>query len=248
MGNLSRQTWTLWKKNVRIMVLRYSFSTFFRATLLPIIFIGFISYARNLFVPPAIYGIGTVEHIKDLQTAVLAHPEQRLVFVSNETGGEVDRLISGIANPIRQAGGNVVVLRDSGLPLKLECKQTPRGYSPCFAAVVFNQSPKNSTTGLWNYTLRGASSFNGGRVNVDDHDNDVQQYEPTPYRCYAIEADFFLFFSFLSFDCRYLLPLQFAVDKAIANSARPGSGNVTVGEFMYTSKTQKEREELIRRR
>lgn len=206
MGKLGRQISTLWRKNARITILRYPLSTFVRASLLPIIFIGFISYSRNLLVPPAQYGIGTPGHIKDLQETVRAHPEQRLVFVNNVTGGglEAQQVIDSIANPIRQAGGNVVYLTDYGEQLKRECKQTFTGYSPCFAAVVFYDSPKNSTTGFWNYTLRGASSYSNGRINVKHRDNDVQEYANLHYR-YLLEAHFFCLTTGTSCHCNSLL-------------------------------------------
>jgi len=44
------------------------------------------------------------------------------------------------------------------------------------------------------------------------------------------------------------MPLQFAIDKAIANQARQGSGDVVVDEYVYTSLSQKEREDKIRER
>ncbi|CUS09342.1 unnamed protein product [Tuber aestivum] len=219
MGNLGRQTWTLWKKNVRIVLLRHFFSAFFRATLLPVIFIGFISFARNLFVPPATYGIGTPAHVKDLQRELLAHSDKKLAFVHNNLGSEVRDLIDGIANPLTAAGIEVVIL-ERNEDLRVECKQTLRGSSPCFSAAVFDDSPASSDNGVWNYTLRADSSIRGGRVNVKDHDNDVQTF---------------------------LMPLQFAIDRAIANRASRGSGDVVVDEYMYTSLSEKEREDKIRR-
>lgn len=45
----------------------------------------------------------------------------------------------------------------------------------------------------------------------------------------------------------FLLPLQFAIDKAIANQARAGSADgVVIDEYMYTDLSQKELEEEIR--
>ncbi|RPB01721.1 P-loop containing nucleoside triphosphate hydrolase protein [Choiromyces venosus 120613-1] len=219
MGNLGRQTRTLLKKNVRVILLRHPVSTIFRATFLPIFFIGFISYAKNLFVPPAIYGIGTPAHVKDLQRELLAHSDKKLAFVHNNLGSEVRDLIDGIANPLIAAGGKVVILEKKE-ELQIECKQTLRGSSPCFSAAVFNDSPTRSGNGVWNYTLRGDSSLGGGKVNVENHDNDVQTF---------------------------LMPLQFAIDKAIANRASKGSGDVVVDEYMFTSLSQEEREDRIRR-
>ncbi|KAG0125716.1 hypothetical protein HOY82DRAFT_672957 [Tuber indicum] len=219
MGNLGRQTWALWKKNVRIVLLRHPLATIFRSGVLPILFIGFISYARNLFVPPATYGVGTPAHVKDLQRELLAHSDKKLAFVHNNLGSEVRDLIDGIASPLIAAGIQVAIL-EKNEDLRIECKQTLRGSSPCFSAAVFDDSPASSDNGVWNYTLRGDSSLDGNKINVKDHDNDVQTF---------------------------LMPLQYAIDRAIAGRARQGSGDVVVDEYMYTSLSQKEREDKIRR-
>lgn len=173
MAALSRQIFTLHKKTLRINLCRRWFSTFFRAFLLPVIFISFIAYARNLFVQPAKYGVGTAAPIKDLAKSLADHQGLRLVFVTNNLGGDVQELVDGLANPLKAAGRNVVILSDPVRGLQTECKQSLRGASECFAAAVFYGSP-GTTGGVWNYTLRGDSSFGYGRIDVDDHDNDSQ--------------------------------------------------------------------------
>jgi len=188
MGNLGRQTWALWRKNVRIIFLRHTLSTIFRATLLPVIFIGFISYARNLLVPPANYGIGTPAHVKDLQRELLAHPDKKLAFVHNNLGSDVRDLIDRIANPLIAAGIHVAIL-EKNQDLQVECKQTLRGSSPCFSAAVFDGSPASTNNGVWNYTLRGDSSLRGDRVNVKNHNHDAETYD-----CHLPSTgDFFIF-------------------------------------------------------
>ncbi|KAH0613686.1 uncharacterized protein H6S33_005572 [Morchella sextelata] len=215
---LGRQVFTLHKKTLRITLLRRWFSTFFRAFLLPVIFTAFISYARNLFIPPATYGVGTPAHVRDLSNALSAHPDLKLVFVTNDLGGEVQDLVDGLLTPLRSAGRNVVTISDPLRGLQQECKQSLRGSSDCFAAVVFNGSPERG--GIWNYTLRGDSSFDYGRINTENHDNPAQEF---------------------------LLPLQLALDKAIASRANSGSAdNVQIDEYMYTDMTSEERDEQIR--
>lgn len=215
---LGRQVLTLHKKTLRITLLRRGSPTLFRAFILPVIFTAFISYARNLFIPPAKYGIGTPAYVRDLADSLSAHPDLKLVFVTNDLGGEVQDLINGLVTPLRDAGGNVVTISDPVRGLQQECKQSLRGSSDCFAAVVFNGSPAQG--GIWNYTLRGDSSFDYGRINTDDHDNPAQEF---------------------------LLPLQLALDKAIANHANSGSAdNTQISEYMYTDMTSDERDEQIR--
>lgn len=122
---------------------------------------------------PATFGIGTATSIKDLSGTLAAHGNLKLVFVANNLGGEVQELVDGLAGSLRAAGGSVVILQDPLVELQNECKQSIRGSSSCFAAVVFNGSP-GTTNGLWNYTLRGDSSYGFGNINVDNNDDDVQ--------------------------------------------------------------------------
>lgn len=173
MGALARQTWTLHKKNIRITVIRHWFSTFLRAFLLPVIFVGFIAYSRNLLASPVNYGIGSAAPVKDLSSTLAAHGDRKLVFVASNLGGEVQELVDELSGSLRAAGGNVVILQDPVVELQNECKQSIRGSSNCFAAVVFRGSPGTTNT-LWNYTLRGDSSYYSSTVRVNKHDTDVQ--------------------------------------------------------------------------
>lgn len=47
----TRQTWTLVWKNIVVVLFRHAFSTPLRAFLLPVIFTGFLAYARNVGFP-----------------------------------------------------------------------------------------------------------------------------------------------------------------------------------------------------
>lgn len=173
MGALARQTWTLHKKNIRITVFRHWFGTFFRAFLLPVIFVGFIAYSRNLLVSPATFGVGSAAPVKDLSATLAAHGDRKLVFVASNLGGEVQELVDELAGSLRAAGGNVIVVQDPVLELQNECVESLRGSSGCFAAVVFRGSP-GTTNSVWNYTLKGDSAYKAGTINVDKHNSDTQ--------------------------------------------------------------------------
>lgn len=177
MGALARQTWTLHKKNLRIIALRHWFSTFLRCLLFPIIFVSFISFSRNLLKAPSNYGVGTPAPVKDLSSTLAAQNNQKLVFVTNNLGGEVQELVDELAGSLRAAGGNVVILQDPNRELEGECRQSIRGSSDCFAAVVFNGSP--GTTGHpWSYMLRGDSSYKIRNIYVDRNDDDLNTWAP----------------------------------------------------------------------
>jgi ATP-binding cassette subfamily A (ABC1) protein 3 len=168
-----RQTWALVRKNLIINLKRHRISTIIRAGLLPIIYVAFISYARNLFLPPANYGIGTAKPVKALTNVFADHSDKKMVFVNSGLGGEVNDVISTLQDQLKGIG-TVKVLQHE-VDLRTECKQSLRGVSMCFAAVVFVSSPNTGNNNQWNYTLRGDSAISSGKLDVDRHDNDVQE-------------------------------------------------------------------------
>jgi ATP-binding cassette subfamily A (ABC1) protein 3 len=65
-----RQTWTLSNKTIKIALGRHTFSTLFRAFLLPVVYIVFLSYARNnlVFVNSG-YSGGNIDKVIDIVAA-----------------------------------------------------------------------------------------------------------------------------------------------------------------------------------
>ncbi|KAK0709437.1 hypothetical protein B0T26DRAFT_652353 [Lasiosphaeria miniovina] len=214
------QTWTLTRKNVLIVLGRHSFATVVRAFLLPILLTSFLSFARNLFVPPAIYGIASPHAVRSLASALNAAGgtgRDTVVFVDNGfTGGDIGRVITGLSKAVTDAGWRPVVLRSEN-QLPAICRATLRGVTPCFGAVVFASSPTEGAGAMWNYTLRADGALGAGRVNINRDDNDSELY---------------------------MLPLQKAVDAAIsANSSTPLG---QTDEYPFTSLTQEERDDRVR--
>lgn len=215
------QTWTLTRKNILISLNRHAFSTIVRAFLLPIAFTIFLSYARNLFVPPSNYGIGSAHPIRSLAEGLEAAEgtKRTLAFVNNGlAGGDIDRVIDTVA--ASAAGAQISRLTEESELLDV-CRSSLRGSTACYGAVVFESSPTEGSGGIWNYTLRVDGAF-GTKIFVNEDTNDVEVY---------------------------LLPLQRAVDYAIASanttidqSAVPS----TVSEYIFTSKSQAERNTAIR--
>lgn len=115
-----------------------------------------------------------------------------------------------------QLKGNGIIKVLSGEDaLKKECKQSLRGVSPCFAAVAFQKTPDNGPK--WNYTLNTESSI-ADQLDVDNHNNGIQQY---------------------------VLPVQKAVDSAIAKLEGYSGPDIGVSEYMYTDMTDKEYQDSI---
>ncbi|KAH6702826.1 hypothetical protein BKA61DRAFT_619634 [Leptodontidium sp. MPI-SDFR-AT-0119] len=220
---LLKQTWTLTRKNLLIAFNRHAFSTSIRAFLLPVAFMIFLSYARNIFVPPSNYGIGSSRPIRTLAEGIGAAGAGRetLAFVnSGLEGGDIDRVIDSLAETASAAGAKVARL-STGSELLDTCRSSLRGATTCYGAIVFQSSPSEGNGGLWNYTLRADGAF-GERIYVERTTNDAQIY---------------------------LLPLQRAVDYAIASlntTIDQASLPQTVLEYPYTSISQKQRETNIR--
>lgn len=180
----------------------------------------FISYAKNFFVPPSNFGIGSSTPLRSLTNALSAGDSTRntVAFVTNgHTGGQIETVINRLSDPIRSAGKTVQVVT-SDTELLTVCRSSLRGVSPCFAGASFHASPNEGPGGIWNYTLRADGSL-GIEVFVDRNNNDAQVY---------------------------VLPLQHAIDSVIA-SLNGTTLPAEINEYPFTSQTQQERADNIRR-
>ena len=204
----ARQTWTLTRKTLTIVVRRHWFGTLLRAILLPIIFEFFISYAKNLFVPPSEFGIAAPTPIRSFTNALHAADPTRhtVAFVHNgHTGGAIESVINDLSDTAKTAGKDVQILA-SDTDLLTVCRSSLRGTTACYGAVSFVASPEEGSGGRWNYTLRADGEL-GTKIYVNQNDNDAELY---------------------------VLPFQRAVDLAIVqrdNSSLPD----TVNQYPFTS-------------
>jgi ABC-type multidrug transport system ATPase subunit len=227
---LLRQTWTLTLKNWLIVLGRHSVATVVRAFVLPIILTAFLSFARNLFVPSARFGISPAHPVRSLASGLgvaAGSGRENVVFVNNGfTGGEIERVIGDLAAAVGDAGMNATVL-ESEDDVPFICRASLRGVTPCYGAVIFRGSPSEGGGGLWNYTLRADASLGAGRIDAEIDTNDAQVY---------------------------LLPMQHAVDSAISRQDNDGGadGNgmtplpAAMDEYPFTSLTTEERADRVR--
>ncbi|KAK4220013.1 hypothetical protein QBC37DRAFT_76201 [Rhypophila decipiens] len=220
-----RQTWTLVTKNLLITLGRHGLATVIRAFVLPILITALLSFAKFLFVPPALYGISPVHPLRSLADGLAASSgtgRDTVVFVNPNgyKGGAIERVIGDLVVVVNGVDGKTARVIEDERELGRICKATLRGVTTCYGAVVFQGSPEEGDGGYWNYTLRTDSALGLGRVNVEKDTNDGQVY---------------------------ILPLQHAVDEAIS---REGDGMAElpseVDQYPYTYYTQEERLELIR--
>ncbi|KAL8757044.1 MAG: hypothetical protein Q9184_004312 [Pyrenodesmia sp. 2 TL-2023] len=220
-----RQVLTLIWKNILIVLFRHAFSTPLRCFALPVIYIIFLAYARNLFIPPSRFGIADPTPVRSLAEGLAASGGGRdtVVLVHNGfTGGNIERVISEVADTVR-AQDKIVQIAANEDDLLTICRNSLRGVSHCYGAAVFYSSPTEGPGGMWNYSLRADGGL-GIKIDTTNANNDAEVYP---------------------------LPLQHTIDFTIASqnttidqSALPAQ----VFEYPFTSKTQEQRNDDIRTR
>jgi ATP-binding cassette subfamily A (ABC1) protein 3 len=179
----------------------------------------FITYAKNFFIPPSEFGIGSPNPIRPFSNALNAASggRDKVIFVNNGyTGGEIETVITQLSDQVRSAGLQAITLQQE-VDLLTTCQSSLRGASTCFGAVTFHSSPNEGSGGGWNYTLRADGAL-GGQIYVGQNDNDIEIY---------------------------VLPFQRAIDQTIL-TASGGQNYPQTNEFPFTERTQKERDERIR--
>jgi hypothetical protein len=163
-----RQTRVLAQKDLKIVAFRRWLTTFLRALALPIAYIIFIAYARNFFLPPSKYGIGTPRPILDLTTEVFNGTtnlggRNRVIFINNgHENGEIEAVIDRLSSPLRSIGVDVRVLPNDDDLLNV-CQSSLIGFSKCYASASFTSSPTEGGPGGWAYEAR----IDAGRAYTD---------------------------------------------------------------------------------
>jgi len=174
----------------------------------------FISYAKNFFVPPAEFGVGSATPVRSLMNALqnAGGGHNTVAFVDNGfTGGDIGNIIQQLSSVVTSAGMRPVVVADETALLSV-CRSTLRGSTACYGAANFHSSPTQGTGGIWNYTLHADGSL-GSKTFVNQKNNDQELY---------------------------ILPFQHAIDSYIGQSEGLTLPN-NVEEFLYTTETNAQR-------
>lgn len=216
--SLFDKTITLTHKNLLVAFKRHFFPTIISALVLPVAFSIFLAYAKSLLVPSTKFGIGITSPVRSLFNALADTTSGRdtVVFAnSGFKGGDIDYVIQVVVAPIKSTNKNIVLLsQESQLPEV--CCSSLRGISGCYGAVVFWSSPTEGLGGMWHYTIRFDGAL-GVSLDVERTDNDAAIYP---------------------------IPLQQAVDFAIAETTTAGGGTTIpspILSYPYTSLTAEER-------
>jgi ATP-binding cassette subfamily A (ABC1) protein 3 len=210
-----KQIGALVRKDLALVLNRRSrFFTLWRALWIPIIFATYMSFILRVYWPKETYGIGSPTPIQTLKDAMNTATGGRntLVFVNSiNSGGDIDKVIQLIAEPV-QAAGKTVKIFNNYTNLVETCRSTLQGTTKCYGAVVFNSSPKEGPDGIWNYTLKADATF-GTNIYVQKTNNDAEIYQ---------------------------LPLQRAVDMAITAVNSTGTSTplpTQVDEYRMSSRS-----------
>lgn len=232
-----RQIGTLVHKNFLIL-LRHPFTFAFNPFILPIVLAVFFGVTQNLLRPPVTYGVGEPAPIRSLPQALEeSGSRNRIVFInSGFDDGPIDRVIDILATDAESVDRIEVLRRTSERDLNVDCEPGQRAVTDCFGAVVFHSSPSEGEDGIWRYTLFHDGAITGFRIDVESNRNDMD---------------------------RFLLPLQTAVDAAIANVTsaasapdtdedassafpQPTTLPATIDRYPFTTKTDEEYQEDVR--
>lgn len=179
----------------------------------------FISYAKNFFVPPSVFGIGTPMPVRSLAQGLqdASGGRDTVVFINNGfTDGPIGNVIDQLSMTVRDAGRKVQVL-ESNDTLPVICPSSLRGASQCYGAAEFIASPNQGQGGSWNYKLRADGAL-GSKIYVNRDTNDAQIF---------------------------VLPLQHEIDRVIASVDGQQQLPDTVYQYPFTNKNQAERDANI---
>ena len=213
---LARQTWALIKKDLIILLRRHWLSTAIRSLIFPIVFTVVLCYIRVWTATPGTYGVGTPTPIKSLADALAETGSTRpkVVLINGGfTDGDVGSVIDQLSTTINKSGKELHTLEDSS-GLPSICPSSNAGVSSCYGAVQFFSSPDHGGKD-WNYTIYADSSI-GSSISVTSNSNDLQLYT---------------------------LPLQHAVDSAIALTHGGAGLPNNIMQYPFTWETESEKEQ-----
>ncbi|KAI0391785.1 hypothetical protein F5Y17DRAFT_460472 [Xylariaceae sp. FL0594] len=184
------QTLALIKKNLVVALKRQWISTPLRALVLPLILLILLLEVKSFARDPNVYGIGDPHPFKDVKDSL--RDGKPVVIARNSTVGPdflpvLDRFKKSLGT------ANVIELGDPDeLKFNATCPVDYHGHSPCYALVIFKDSPESGqVNATWEYEIRTDPALQTyGAFNVHNNDGPTQNI---------------------------ILPLQAAIENAIGN-------------------------------
>ncbi|KAK5166925.1 uncharacterized protein LTR77_007654 [Saxophila tyrrhenica] len=219
------QTWTLTKKDLLLVARRSWFTTLLRALVLPIVVTAVLSSVKTINDTNGALGVGTPAPLLSLPEAFKAAGNGRNKFcvvasVQHDdfidhdlSGNDIHSVIEDISTTFRDAGKTVFRSSTAG-SLVQHCPASSKGVTACWGALEFWSSPDKGNGAIWNYTMHTDGSMGSG-LDVKSDRNPVQIYN---------------------------LPLQHAVDSAIARAGGGPQLPDNILQYTFTPMSQRQQD------
>ncbi|KAJ7347934.1 hypothetical protein DFH08DRAFT_1001291, partial [Mycena albidolilacea] len=210
-----RQFCALFVKNW-IVFSKHPILNLFRCLFLPVAVGIFLSEAQQFLTRPSDFGLGEPAAVRVLQQEFKAG---KLVWVDATDGNSEPSptaIMARITSEFSTFQMNALKKVSTADQLINECPQNFNGFSNCYAAIVFNDIPRNNASAPIQYTIMGDSGLK--RIDVVHHNGDYE---------------------------RRVMPLQWAVDQAIMEM-KSGTNVSTPLEWSFTMETNIQRDETLR--
>lgn len=160
----------LLRKNFMVVIVRSWISTLIRAAVLPIAFVALL-----LCIPkfteqaPSPYGQTDPAGIKPLAEAMGSKP--LVLWKAPGLGPDIDHVIDTITKPL---DANLVKFVDKTDDVETVCPVDFNGNSPCFAMIMFNDSPLSGRVNAsWDYTVRLDPAIPVWSADIFKQDNSI---------------------------------------------------------------------------
>ncbi|KAI1088816.1 hypothetical protein F5B19DRAFT_495977 [Rostrohypoxylon terebratum] len=168
-----RQTWALTKKNIIIAVYRKWFSTLLRSLVFPLILQVLLLEIQNFAKDDNKYGVGDPHTIPTLAESMAASSKPLVLVQQPGLGSDFAPVLEKITGPLDS--NKLIHLNDEDA-IDVTCPVDYHGNSPCFAVVIFNDSPLSGHEGAtWNYTIRTDPALDSVAFNVYDTKSTTDQ-------------------------------------------------------------------------
>ncbi|KXJ96082.1 hypothetical protein Micbo1qcDRAFT_217882 [Microdochium bolleyi] len=165
---LRSQLLALLRKNFMIIIARSWISTLIRAAILPIAFVVLLLFIPKFDAIPSKSNYHTgVNGIRSLRDAMGSKP--LAIYKSPEIGPDIDHVLETITKPLEPSLIRYMKTKEDADTV---CPVDYNGDSPCFAMVLFNDSPGSGRANAsWDYTMRFDPSVKTWGVDITNNNN-----------------------------------------------------------------------------
>ncbi|KAI1099149.1 hypothetical protein F4804DRAFT_349610 [Jackrogersella minutella] len=159
-----RQTWALTRKNFIITIYRNWFWTILRSLVFPLLLQVVLLEIQHFVKDDNKYGVGDPHPIPNLAESMAASSKPLVLVQEPGLGSDFQPVLDKITSPL---DSNKLIHLSDPNQIDETCPVDYHGDSPCFAVVIFNDSPLSGhDNATWNYTIRTDPSLDSEAFNV----------------------------------------------------------------------------------